>query len=64
MTANFNQENEFGRNFLDSILEWIEKNMNPEDVFSEDSLRDWGKDQEEWIPDPDQWAVENGYVKK
>jgi hypothetical protein len=40
----------FGRMFLDEILGWIEGNLMPEEVFSENNLIDW--------------ALNNGFVRE
>ncbi len=29
---------------LDVAIEWIERNLNPEDVFDESRLEDWAKE--------------------
>ena len=67
MSSNLDQEKAFGREFLDNILEWIGSIMSPEDVFDEKKLSAWAlawaENQKEWISDPDDWALENGYVK-
>ena len=39
----------FGRMCLDEIIEWIEGNLGPEEVFSENDLTDW--------------ALNNGFVR-
>ena len=44
------QDQQFGTRFLDAIAEWMDENLMPEDVFSEESLADW--------------ARANGYVYK
>jgi len=58
----------FGAEFLDGIVEWIGRTLDPEDVFSDSDLENWArlwaKEQEEWIDDPDKWALENGYIKE
>ena len=63
-----NEDRMFGSEFLQEIIEWIGNNLAPENVFSEADLivwaRAWAEHQEEWIPDPDAWALENGYVKE
>jgi len=63
-----NLDNQFGIEFLDDIREWIGDHYNPEEVFSQDKMeswaREWARKQDEWIPDPDKWAHENGYVKE
>lgn len=50
MTALGSQERAFGTEFLDKILEWIDGNLEPDQVFSEAALESWAED--------------NGYVKK
>ena len=42
--------NLFGRDNLDTILDWINDNMAPEDVYAEEKLTTWAED--------------NGYVKE
>jgi len=68
MTTNNDTATAFGYYFLDDITTWIGQNLNPDDVFSDADLenwaRVWAKEQDEWIPDPDQWALENGYTKE
>jgi len=32
-----------GIGFLDSVIEWIGNNLDPEDVFSENDLQDWAR---------------------
>ena len=36
-------------NILDDAINWIQSNLQPEDVFDEEKLKDWAED--------------NGYVK-
>lgn len=36
---------------LDDCIEWIQKNLQPEDVFTDEQLLDWCKS----------WAENNGY---
>ena len=38
------------RSILDDAIDWISKNLNPDDVFKASDL--------------DSWAEDNGYVKK
>lgn len=40
----------FDASTLDAITEWIEKNLDPEDVFTDEQL--------------EKWATDNGYVKQ
>jgi hypothetical protein len=44
------QDQEFGNVFLEKIINWISDNMEAEDIFSEDHL--------------DRWAKDNGYVRE
>ena len=46
--ANMQLDREFGRIFLDDILDWVGTHLSPSDVFSETDLREW--------------AESNGYV--
>jgi len=63
-----NLDNKFGVDFLDDIRAWIADNYDPDDVFSNDKLEvwafKWAKDQDAWIPDPDNWALDHGYTKE
>lgn len=38
------QINDFGWTFLDEVVEWIQENLNPEDIFTNDQLMDWAED--------------------
>ena len=38
------EDKEFGQEFLGQILAYIADNFEPEDVFDEDVLRQWAKD--------------------
>ena len=40
----------FGIKFLDDIIDWIGKNLDPEDVFREKLLKEW--------------AESNGYIER
>lgn len=49
MNTSFKQDADFlneviGTGILESAIEWISKNMNPDDVFSEIDLCDWAED--------------------
>lgn len=35
------QDKRFGREFLDQIIDWIAANLEPDDVFSLETLLDW-----------------------
>ncbi len=37
-------EDIFGWNTYDNIIDWIQRNLNPDDVFGEDQLMDWAED--------------------
>ena len=43
-----------GNNLLEQSLEWIADNLEPEDVFSDVKMREWGEE----------FAENNGYVKE
>lgn len=73
----YNQEREFKSkvvmdNVLDSILQdaidWIQKNMNPDDVFTDDDLTSWATSKEIDSVFPakelEAWAESNGYSKE
>lgn len=54
MLTTFTQDREFisyiiGSDLLENSIEWISKNMNPDDVFSTSEL--------------ESWAESNGYAK-
>ena len=34
----------FGLWFLSDIVDWIDQNLDPEEVYSEDTLRNWALD--------------------
>jgi len=41
-------------NLLDDAIDWVQKNLSPEDVFTEEQLKSWAKD----------WAINNEYEFK
>lgn len=49
MSSSTAQDHHFGSCFLDDILIWVGKEMDPEDVFTDRRLR--------------AWALENGFVE-
>jgi len=59
-------ENTFGREFLEEIVQWVGSNLEPEAVFEEDALRDWAGHQAPGniFSDSDlsDWAEASGYV--
>lgn len=61
-------EIEFGSAFLDDVVGWIRDNLEPGDVFSNKVLETWAEkwaqEQQQWISDPDDWALSNGYIKE
>ena len=52
---------------LDDAIDWISKNLKPEDVFEEDTLKTWSEEQGvENVFSEDtlgMWARNNGYEK-
>lgn len=42
--SSVSQDNAFGREFLDRIVDWIPTEMSPEDIFSESTLIRWATD--------------------
>lgn len=38
------EDNAFGREFFEQILEYVSDNFQPEDVFDVDVLEQWAKD--------------------
>jgi len=70
MTTTYEQDSKFihdivGENILEEVLGWIKSNMNPEDVFDEQALKNWAienvKVNEYDEEDLRDWANENGY---
>ena len=45
-------EKKFGYVFLDSVMDFIRDNYNPEDIFSEKTLKQWAENNG-YIPDGD-----------
>ena len=57
------------RYLLEKAIEWIQQNMNPEDVFTKQELIDWAKknnDPEDVFDERalEIWAEDNGYSKE
>lgn len=57
---------------LDHAIEWIQEHMDPEEVFSDDTLEDWAKNYggDHLAPDEvftdaalEAWATLHGWVK-
>jgi hypothetical protein len=44
MSTSVSQDDAFGREFLDRIVEWIPSKMQPEDIFSEGTLIKWARE--------------------
>ena len=38
------EDNVFGRDFLERIIEWVAGNLDPEDVFEEKKLAGWAQE--------------------
>lgn len=62
-------ERKFGQDMLGDITEWIGKHLAPEEVFDQNGLLDYVRDN--WTPDQVynkeqlvRWARDNGYEKK
>ena len=60
-------EHQFGDALFGDIAEWMNDNLNPDDVFDKDTLIDWTK----WNCNPTdifshtalgEWAEVNGYI--
>lgn len=75
MSTTTYQDNKFGLDFLEHIVEWISENMKPEEVFDDTDLRRWAEsndfvDAGDVEPyhckerDLEEWAKDNGYVKE
>jgi len=50
------QEREFIESIspsLDEVIEWIKRNLNPEDVFDENDLEAWAEDNGYFVEDND-----------
>ena len=46
----YEEDEQFGAEFLEEIIEWIRKNIEPERIFDKSELEDW--------------ALNNGFVKE
>lgn len=73
MATTSTQDREFiqsvvGSDLLESSIDWIVKNMNPDEVFPESDLKNWANSKEcEDIftkSELSAWAEDNGYVKE
>ena len=73
MTASAKQDSDFlvqvvGTSLLESSIEWIRSNLNPDQVWSEKELINWANNYDpEGIFSDQQlssWAESNGYVKE
>jgi hypothetical protein len=52
---------------LDTAINWITRNLSPDEVFDEKQLDDWADDNgyvKEKKIDYEGWAKDNGYVKE
>lgn len=41
--TSYMEDNAFGREFLDDIVEWIRANLQPTDVFTKAQLQAWAE---------------------
>ncbi len=63
------QDDSFGRHFLEDIVTWVAENMDPEDVFDGATLEAWARG-EEYTSEADFgaaaeiWAKENGWIEE
>lgn len=73
MSTTATQDREFiqavvGSDLLESSIDWIRRNMSPDEVFSENDLKDWANGKEcEYIFSKSElqaWAEDNGYIKE
>jgi hypothetical protein len=44
MSTSVSQDEAFGRDFLDKIVDWIPSKLDPGDVFSEGALIKWARE--------------------
>jgi len=44
MSTSTSQDEAFGREFLDRIVDWIPSRLSPDDVFSESALIKWARE--------------------
>ncbi len=73
MTTTFKQDQDFlqamiSPSLLEDALNWIRKNMTPDEVFSEDALVLWAREQDDILSWCDyahlaQWALDNDFVE-
>lgn len=63
------QDNEFGRRFAEDVVEWVGETCDPVDVFGEDALIEWAKNNLAGVVKPDDifsdeelysWATAHG----
>lgn len=66
-------EDKFGIALLDPTLDWIRRNMKPEDIFDRADLAEWAQGNLSGFRDPEdifsareleEWAEANGYEFK
>lgn len=61
-------ESVFGEYPLDSAIDWIKDNMEPDDVFEDDELIVWANNKRPEVifsnTTLEEWALENGFVKE
>jgi len=73
MSTSAKQDNEFlvdvvGTGLLENAMDWIARNLSPNDVFSEKDLVEWasGEKPENLFHKDDlaDWATSNGFIKE
>jgi hypothetical protein len=51
--------------YMDDVIAYVSKNLDPKDVFSKDELSEWDSDNDFiHVDDADDWAEGEGYVKE
>lgn len=63
--TSMSDDKEFGTYFLQDILEWVKERFSPEEIYEDDTLKDYvsGNFDPEDVYDKDvlkEWAVESG----
>lgn len=57
-----------GSNLLENSIEWVSRNMLPQEVFSESELKDWANSKEcediFTVSELETWAELHGYIKE
>lgn len=58
----------FDQNLLETSIDWIADNMEPEDVFSKEQLINWAQQKKAddifEVSELEEWALNNGFVRE